>query len=120
MKVINTKLYKENVIRILKEVGKPIWVSDLKLKYGLPCVSLNSKRKRSPTQKALRELERNGKVVFLVPRYAVENTTRPRRKISLPINKQVKRTYEIRLLNKIVELEKEVAILKAQLKTNNN
>jgi len=117
MKIINTELYKKNVLRILEEVGKPIWVSDLKLKYGMPCVSLNSKSKKSPTQKALKELEREGKVVFLVPRYAVENTTRPRRKISLPINKQVKRTYEIRLLNKIVELEKEISILK---KTLNN
>lgn len=108
MREINKSIYKSKVLQVLRRVGKPIWLSDLSKKYGLPDVSLHRKGKPRPTQQALRELEASGKIRFLLPRYYKPDSTKPRRKIMLGGKQNPRKYFEVELMDRIAELESQL------------
>lgn len=108
MKRINQTIFKRQVIETLKKAGKPIWLSDLHKKYGLPYSTLHGS-KENPASQALRNMIKLGQIIELRPRYyKVKDNQRQRVKISLPNRNNPRRYFELELIERIEELEKKL------------
>jgi len=122
MRKIDKDWYKKEVIRILEIAKKPIWISDLNKKYGLPYVTLFNKNKKSPTKSALHEMIQSKEIYLLAPRYYKMKSEKPRRKIALPpqhpIAKQSRTYFELQLVDKLMKMEQQIKNLTIKLKNN--
>jgi len=66
MRKINKEQYKRDVLRILKRVKTPVWISSLSSVYNLPCAYLNEVLSERPTTEGLRELIDEKKIIPFV------------------------------------------------------
>ena len=111
MRKIDKEQFKANVLRVLEEVGKPIWVSELHTKYGLPWCSLKSKRDCS-TNKGIWELIKDRQIKVLMPKEYKLESRKVRKQIALPsddpLRRSARRTFEYQLVMRIEELERKL------------
>ena len=109
--MIDQNQYKKDVLKLLRKLGEPVWVSDLSRKHGL-AYALSCRE--NPSWVSLKELEEAGLICFLRSRYYRKDTNKPRWKIALPSHKDTHTTFEYRLLQRIKELEEELRIIKGE------
>lgn len=111
MQKINKKEYKSQVLLALKKAGKPIWLSQLHRKYGLPYATIHGS-KNNPASKALKSMIKEGSVVVLPPRYYKIDSTRRRSMVALPTTaKENPRKYDMDQLWHRVNLLEETVFL---------
>jgi len=122
MHKIDKNIYRTEVLRVLELVKKPIWISALSSRYGLPYVSLYNTNKNSPTQQVLKQMIKDKEIYLLEPRYYKLNSKNPRRMICLPPYTKVaqnSRSYrDLLLAERLERIEIKINSLVEKLKKN--
>jgi len=119
MKKVNQTQYKKQVIEALETAAKPIWLSDLHRRFGLPYCTIYGKRD-NPASKAIRKMIKDGDIMELTPRYYLKNSVKPRRRVCLPAHHSIARNartyFEVQLVEKIEKMQDQINYFKKKLK----